>query len=48
MYFIKNILKTIYLIYWVKFTKDGREYAKSYKNLRTTELTELIKSKGDA
>jgi len=32
---------------WFK-TKWGKHYAKTYKDNRTKELTEMIKQKGDA
>ena len=48
MNYFKNILNSIYIKFWLKWTKDGKEYAKKYKDKRIKELTELIKSKGDA
>ncbi len=48
MNYFKNIFKSIYQLYWVRCTKAGKAYAKKYKDKRIKELTELIKSKGDA
>ena len=48
MNYFKDIFKSIYLKYWIQYTTDGKEYAKKYKDKRTTELIELLKSKGNA
>ncbi len=48
MNYFKNIFSSIKIKFWLRYTKDGKEYAKKYKKIRQEELINLIKSKGDA
>ena len=48
MNYFKNIFKSILQLFWLRFTTDGKEYAKNYKQKRLEELKTNIKKKGNA
>jgi len=38
MNYFKNIFKSIHQLFWLRYTTDGKEYAKNYKQKRLEEL----------
>lgn len=48
MNYFKNIFKSIHQLFWLRYTKAGKEYAKKYKQERIKELTKSIKKRGNA
>ena len=47
MNYFKNIFKSIHQLFWLRYTTDGKEYAKNYKQKRLEELKTNIKKKGN-
>lgn len=48
MNYFKNIFKSVYQLFWLRYTKAGKEHAKNYKQKRLDELTKSIKKRGNA
>ena len=45
---VNSIFKYLYMKIFVHITPVGRKYAKEYKEKRTKELKNMIKSKGES
>ncbi len=46
--YLSRLFRTLYTKLWLKYSKQGKEYAKKYKRRRKMELTKIIREKNES